>query len=128
MHALAASWRWVADNQVVRKGDPLFEIDRARYELALQQAEAVVARQRATLAEATREAPRNETLGSVVAIEMRQQSEARMAEANAQLRQDLADFATARLNLQRTLVVAPVNGVVTNLLLRPEHPHRVLRR
>lgn len=110
---------WVADNQVVRKGDPLFEIDRARYELTLQQTEAAVARQRATLAEATREAHRDETLGAVIAIEVRQQSEARMAEANAQLKQDLADLATARLNLQRTLVVAPVSGVVTNLLLRP---------
>src|SRR5271163_849449 len=51
---------YVADNQVVRKGDPLFEIDRARYEIDLQQAEATVARQRAILAEARREAQRNE--------------------------------------------------------------------
>jgi multidrug resistance efflux pump len=109
----------VADNQVVRKGDPLLEIDRARYEIALQQAEAAVAKQRATLAEARREAHRNEKLGTVVAIEVRQQSEARMEEAAAQLQRDLADLATARLDLQRTLVVAPVNGFVTNLLLRP---------
>jgi multidrug resistance efflux pump len=110
---------WVADNQVVHKGDPLFEIDRARYEIALRQAEAAVARQRATLAEAKREAERNEKLGSVVAIEVRQQSQARMEEATAQVQRDLADLAAARLNLQRTLVVALVNGVVTNLLLRP---------
>jgi multidrug resistance efflux pump len=109
----------VADNQVVRKGDPLFEIDRARYEISLQQAEAAVAQQRATLAEARREADRNEKLGAVVAIEVRQQSVARMEEATAQLQRDLADLATARLDLQRTLVVAPVNGIVTNLLLRP---------
>jgi multidrug resistance efflux pump len=109
----------VADNQVVRKGDLLFEIDRARYEISLQQAEAAVAQQRAILAEARREADRNEKLGAVVAIEVRQQSEARMEEAAAQLQRDLADLATARLNLQRTLVVAPVNGFVTNLLLRP---------
>jgi multidrug resistance efflux pump len=110
---------WVADNQVVHKGDPLFEIDRARYEIALRQAEAAVARQRATLAETKREADRNEKLGAVVAIEVRQQSQARMKEATAQLQLDLADLAAARLNLQRTLVVALVNGVVTNLLLRP---------
>ena len=109
----------VADDQVVRKGDPLFEIDRARYEITLQRAEAAVAQQRAILAEARREADRNEKLGAVVAIEVRQQSEARMEEAAAQLQRDLADLATARLNLQRTLVVAPVNGFVTNLLLRP---------
>jgi RND family efflux transporter MFP subunit len=110
---------WVVDNQVVHKGDPLFEIDRARYEIALQQAEAAVARQKATLAEARREAQRNEGLGNVVAFEAREQSEARMEEAAAELKRDLADVAAARLNLQRTLVVAPVNGVVTNLQLRP---------
>jgi multidrug resistance efflux pump len=110
---------WVSDNQMVHKGDPLFEIDRPRYEIALQQAEAAIARQRATLAEAKREADRNEKLGAVVAIEVREQSQARMEEAAAQLQRDLADLATARLNLQRTLVVASVNGVVTNLLLRP---------
>jgi RND family efflux transporter MFP subunit len=110
---------WVTDNQVVRKGDPLFEIDRARYEIAVQQAEAAVSRQRATLAEAKRERRRNESLGDVVAFEVREQSEAREQEAAAQLERDLADLAAARLNLQRTLVVAPVNGVVTNLHLRP---------
>jgi multidrug resistance efflux pump len=110
---------WVTDNQVVRKGDPLFEVDRARYEIALQQAEAAVSRQRATVAEAKREARRNESLGDVVAFEVREQSEAREQEAAAQLERDLADLAAARLNLQRTLVVAPVNGVVTNLDLRP---------
>jgi multidrug resistance efflux pump len=31
----------------------------------------------------------------------------------------LADLAAARLNLQRTVVVTPVNGIVTNLQLRP---------
>src|ERR1700680_963546 len=72
---------WVTDNQVVRKGDPLFEIDRARYEIALQQAEAAVSRQRATVAEAKREARRNESLGDVVAFEVREQSEAREQEA-----------------------------------------------
>jgi len=110
---------WVADNQVVHKGDPLFEIDRARYEIALRQAEAAVARQRATVAESKREAERNEKLGAVVAIEVREQSQSRMEEATAQLRRDLTDLAATRLNLQRTLVVALVNGVVTNLLLRP---------
>src|SRR5258708_23999222 len=41
----------VVDNQFVRKGDPLFQLDRARYEITLQQAVAAVARERAVLAE-----------------------------------------------------------------------------
>jgi multidrug resistance efflux pump len=109
----------VVDNQVVRKGDPLFQLDRARYEIALRQALAAVARERAVLAEARREAHRNDTLGDVVAFEARQQSQARVEEAAAILQQGVADVAAAQLNLQRTLVLAPVNGVVTNLELRP---------
>jgi multidrug resistance efflux pump len=109
----------VVDNQVVRKGDPLFQLDRARYEIALRQALAAVARERAVLAEARREAHRNDTLGDVVAFEVRQQSQARVEEAAATLQQGVADVAAAQLNLQRTLVLAPVNGVVTNLELRP---------
>ena len=109
----------VHDNQVVSKGDALFELDRARYEIALQQALATVARQRASLAEAGREAHRNDSLGEVVSSEVREQSRTRMQEATAELQRGLADLAAARLNLQRTLVVAPVNGIVTNLELRP---------
>jgi multidrug resistance efflux pump len=109
----------VHDNQVVSKGDALFELDRARYEIALQQALATVVRQRASLAEAGREAHRNDSLGEVVSSEVREQSRTRMQEATAELQRGLADLAAARLNLQRTLVVAPVNGIVTNLGLRP---------
>jgi multidrug resistance efflux pump len=109
----------VVDNQVVRKGDPLFQLDRARYEITLRQALAAVARERAVLAEARREARRNDTLSDVVALEQLEQSQARVEEAAANLQQGVADVAAARLNLQRTLVVAPVNGVVTNLELRP---------
>src|SRR5882724_662857 len=109
----------VRDNQVVRKGDPLFELDRARYEIALQQAQAMVARQRASLAETRREALRNDSLGEVVSSETREQSQARMEEATAELQRGLADLAAARLNLERTLVLAPVKGIVTNLELRP---------
>ena len=109
----------VHDNQVVSKGDALFEIDRVRYEIALQQALATVARQRASLAEAGREAHRNDSLGEVVSSEVREQSRTRMQEATAELQRGLADLAAARLNLKRTLVVAPVNGIVTNLELRP---------
>jgi multidrug resistance efflux pump len=109
----------VHDNQVVSKGDALFELDRVRYEIALQQALATVARQRASLAEAGREAHRNDSLGEVVSSEVREQSRTRMQEATAELQRGLADLAAARLNVQRTLVVAPVNGIVTNLELRP---------
>jgi multidrug resistance efflux pump len=109
----------VVDNQAVRKGDPLFQLDQARYEIALKQALAAVARERAILTEAEREARRNESLGELVSFEARQQSEARVAESAAELQRGLADLATTQLNLRRSVIVAPVNGVVTNLELRP---------
>jgi multidrug resistance efflux pump len=109
----------VVDNQAVHKGEPLFRLDTTRYEIALRQAQATVARQRATLAEAGREARRNEDLGSLVSLEARQQSQAREREARADLERDLADLAAAQLDLSRAVIVAPVNGVVTNLQLRP---------
>ncbi len=109
----------VADNQVVRKGDPLFRLDTARFEIALRQAEAAVARQRAVLAEARREARRNEGLDQLVASEVREQSEARVQEAAAEFARGQADLAAAQLDLKRAVIVAPVNGVVTNLELRP---------
>ena len=43
----------VVDNQRVRKGDLLFRLDTARYEIALRHAEAAVAQQRPVLAEAS---------------------------------------------------------------------------
>jgi multidrug resistance efflux pump len=109
----------VIDNQEVRKGDPLFRLDTARFEIAQDRAEAAVARQRASLAQARREARRNDELGDLVAYEVREQSKARVREAEADLASGLADLAAAKLDLQRAVIVAPVNGVVTNLELRP---------
>jgi multidrug resistance efflux pump len=109
----------VIDNQVVHQGDLLFRLDFARYEIAVHQAEAAVARERAILTEAQREAQRNDTLGNLVAFEAREQSEARVQEAAANLAQGLADLAAAQLSVKRAMIVAPVNGIVTNLELRP---------
>ena len=109
----------VIDNQTVHKGDSLFRLDSARYEVAVRQAEATVARERAILTEARREARRNDDLGDLVAFEARQQSEARVEEAVANLARGLADLSAAQLSVKRAVVVAPVNGVVTNLELRP---------
>ena len=109
----------VIDNQVVSKGDPLFRLDCARYEIAVHQAEAAVARARAILTEAQREARRDDTLGDLVALEAREQSGMRLQEAAADLARDLADLAAAQLSVKRAVILAPVNGIVTNLDLRP---------
>ena len=109
----------VMDNQAVHKGDPLFRLDTARYEIAVHQAEAAGCGQRAILAEARREAHATMTLGDLVAFEVREQSAAHVQEAEADVARDLADLAAAQLDFKRAIIVAPVNGVVTNLELRP---------
>lgn len=109
---------WVHDNQRVREGDPLFEIDRARFELALRQAEAQVTAAEAALAQATRENRRNAELDDLVSQETREQGQTRTDQARAALAQAVVNRDTARLNLERSHVVSVVDGIVTNLDLR----------
>ena len=68
----------VEDNHVVHRGEVLFVLDQPRYRVALQQAQANVASQRSTLAEARREAARNSGLGELVATETVQQGVTRV--------------------------------------------------
>jgi multidrug resistance efflux pump len=110
----------VRDNQAVRRGDRIFVIDQARFKLAVQQADAVVAQRLAVLQEATREATRYKSLSnSEVSQEKQQQTEAAQQQAAATYAQAVADRSVAQLNLDRTEVNAPVNGVITNFDLRP---------
>jgi len=109
----------VKDKQGVKKGDVLFVIDRPRYQLALQQAEANVATQQVALAQAIREDKRNRAMPEVVAAELTEQGTARVGELKAGLGQAIAARNLARFNLGRTLVRAPVSGTVTNMTLQP---------
>jgi RND family efflux transporter MFP subunit len=109
----------VRDNQVVRIGQVLFVLDRPRYELAERQAEAAVATLRATLTQARREDRRNKALNTLVTTEKVEEGASRVVELAAQLDDALVRRDLARLNLQRTTVRATVNGVVTNVELRP---------
>ncbi|TWI69994.1 RND family efflux transporter MFP subunit [Pseudoduganella lurida] len=109
----------VHDNQLVKAGDVLFEIDRARFELALRQAEAAVQSARAALDEADKESRRNRDLGDLVAQEAREQSSSRVDQLRAALAQAVVSRDVAKLNLDRTRVLATVGGTVTNLDLRP---------
>ena len=109
----------VRDNQIVHTGDLLFVVDRPRYALALEQAQAAIASARATLAQNRREAARDLALGELVAAEAHEQNVARVATAQAALAQAEAQADTARLNLARTQVRASVNGTITNLDLHP---------
>ncbi|WP_194712562.1 efflux RND transporter periplasmic adaptor subunit [Noviherbaspirillum soli] len=108
----------VHDNQQVARGETLFEIDRARFELALRQAEASLQAQRTALDQAENEARRNRQLGNLVSQENREQGQARVNQLRAALDQALVARDVARLNLERTRVAASSDGIVTNLDLQ----------
>jgi RND family efflux transporter MFP subunit len=108
----------VNNDQPVRRGEVLFVIDRDRYVLALRQADASVAAQRATLDEARRELARNNEVHDLVARETLEQSQAKAEASAAALQQALAARDTAALNLQRTVVRAPVDGFLTDQTVR----------
>jgi RND family efflux transporter MFP subunit len=110
----------VHDNQPVKRGDVLFRVDRARFDLALRQADAAVASRLAALQEAAREATRYQSLNNeAVSQEKQQQTQSAQQQAAAAYQQAVADRDIAALNLKRADVIAPANGLVTNFDLQP---------
>jgi len=111
----------VRDNQQVQRGDVLFRIDRARYDIALKQAEAVQEGKRAMLDNANADLKRYSSLtpGVVVSTQRMDQVVAIQGSAQAAYDQAVADVALAKLNIERSEVRASVSGIVTNNELRP---------
>jgi multidrug resistance efflux pump len=108
----------VTNDQQVKQGQVLFQIDRERYALALREAEATMLALRTRLNQAKREATRNQALGELVAQESQEQGLSKVEEAEAALAQAVVSRDLAALNLQRTRVVAPIDGTLSDLSLR----------
>lgn len=108
----------IHDNQDVKKGDVLFEIDRARFQLAVDQAQAAVHSQQVARDQAARDVKRNHALGTLVSTESLEQSQARLQQLESALAEAQVRLNTAKLNLTRSRVLAMVDGRVTNLDLR----------
>src|SRR5262245_6907994 len=111
----------VRDNQHVRRGDVLFRIDRARYAIAVEQAEAMLEGKRAQLEPANADLKRYSLLTPEVVISKQKMDQvvATQGTAKATYDQAIADRHLAGLNLERSEVRASVSGVVTNMELRP---------
>jgi multidrug resistance efflux pump len=110
----------VHDNQAVKKGDVLFRIDPARFQIALRDSQANVESKLAAEQEADRETARFNQLNTLsVSTEQQQQRGAAAMEAQAAYQQALASRDVAALNLSRSEVRASVNGIVTNFDMRP---------
>jgi RND family efflux transporter MFP subunit len=110
----------VADNQFVHKGDTLFEIDPADYQIALDQAKAQAQRDGATLDYARENQSRQARLANEgwASTDVYQQTTSTLHQSEGIVALDKAAIAKAELDLSRTVTRSPVNGYVTNLLVQ----------
>ena len=101
------------EGEVVGAGVPLFRIDPAPFEIALAQARAQLAQERARGEQTRREATRLKALADEKAISQKEYDDAtsnsKLSEASQQAAE--ANVKQAELNLSYTLVTAPVSGV-----------------
>jgi RND family efflux transporter MFP subunit len=106
----------VHDNELVKKGDLLMQIDPSHYQIAVEQAQAAVAARKAELQMRRDDAQRRADMDSqVVSKESQENATHTASAAEAAYEQALAALDAAKLNLERTRVVSPVDGYVTNL-------------
>jgi RND family efflux transporter MFP subunit len=105
-----------SDGQMVKAGQPLFVIDPRPYRATLEQAEAQIASNRATLANATSVSQRSGKLAQAQAVsrEELENDQATVRTARASLQSAIATADNARLNLSFTTVRAPVSGRVSS--------------
>jgi RND family efflux transporter MFP subunit len=108
----------VADNQLVHKGDTLFEIDPADYRIALEQAQALEQRDSASLDYARKNEKRKAVLArdGWTSTDIYQQTTSSVGQSEGVVALDNAAINKAKLDLSRTVIRSPVNGYVTNLL------------
>ncbi len=110
----------VRDNQYVHRGDVLFLIDAEHYKHALAQSQSLLEQRKALLEMKRGQAKRRAALDDqVVSREDREDTDLTAASAKAEYQAASAQLEQAKLNLERTTVRSPVDGWVSNLLVRP---------
>ncbi|MHB1229232.1 MAG: efflux RND transporter periplasmic adaptor subunit [Halothiobacillus sp.] len=110
----------VHDNAFVHQGDVLFTVDPDRYQLAVTNARAALAGAEAEWSMREQQAKRRAKLDSeVVSQENNHDTHQAAVVDKARLDQARAALDLAELNLHRATVRSPVDGYVTNFLLRP---------
>lgn len=108
----------VKDNQKVRRGEVLYQIDPERFRLAIGQAEAQLEAARITLRQKTEDAGRRRGMDDLISGEDIRRSTQAVDLAKAELHHARVALDIAQLDLERTTLRAPVDGYVTHLRLR----------
>lgn len=109
------------DNQAVKKGDLLFEIDPSTYEATLNNARARLAEAQADMVQKNQELIRQTQLFEKQVVDQRdfQNAQDALAASKAAYAAAAAEVRSAELNLKYTKVFAPVDGYVTNMNVSP---------
>lgn len=104
--------RLFTEGAQVKAGQPLYQIDPASYQTALDSANAAVAKAQATLESARLSAQRQASLLAADAGSRQdnEDAQATLLQAQADLKSAQASAASARLDLQRTRITAPITG------------------
>lgn len=110
----------VRDNQTVKKGDLLFEIDPVRYRSLVNESKAKMEHARHAWELAALLERRRVPLARIKAIsaEDLDNAHAQVALAKSQYEVNKAQWETAKINLARTTVTAPADGTITNVRLQ----------
>jgi multidrug resistance efflux pump len=109
----------ISDNQYVHRGDVLYVIEKFDFEVALDNAKATILNREADLAVKKAQNARRAALTTLsTSIEEKQVFDGNAKMAEAALASAKAALAQAEINLKRTEVRSPVDGYVTNLLMR----------
>lgn len=107
----------IRDNQQVKKGDLLFEIDPSTYIATVNNCGAKLQQAQAAQIQAKQELDRQTTLYQTKVNDLRdlQNAQDSYAAAEATTAAAQADLQTAQLNLSYTKIFAPVDGYLTNM-------------
>ncbi len=110
---------FVADNQRVARGDPLYRIDPRSYRLAVRQREAELEQARETLRQRDEQWRRRMQLAGAVSREEVANAGRALRIARARAEAAGAALDQARLDLRRSELRSPVDGYVTQLRVQP---------
>ena len=104
--------RYFEEGAFVEKGDPLYLIDPRPFKTALQAAQAELAKSRADARYLDVRAERYSALAAeqVAPLELRDEAVSKAAENRAQIKLDIANLETAKLDLGYTKINAPFAG------------------
>ncbi|MEG8038445.1 efflux RND transporter periplasmic adaptor subunit [Sphingomonas sp. LR60] len=104
--------RFFTEGALVKRGQPLYQIDPSLYRAAANQAQANVANAQATFSAAKIRADRYKPLAEMEAISAQDYTDAvaQQRQASAQIGVNSAQLDSARVNLRFTTVPAPITG------------------